>query len=135
MRMQEPESRQPLGRESLGYEAGYSDQQELQQEAFEREGAYQAQKITPQEGQSLRTRVFTILVIILSSLGFFLTVAGIVASAIVLKNAQGQQALLAAGVIGLVSAILVMLICIALFVIAVIILAMGSRRYRWAGWR
>jgi len=70
----------------------------------------------------------------LSSIGFFLALAGIILSAIALKFANGQQAMLQAGAIGLVSSIVVMLACIAIFVIAVITLAMRLRRERgWTG--
>src|SRR5258708_12273459 len=63
----------------------------------------QAQKISAQEELSPLGKALAILAIILSSLGFFLMVAGIVASAIVLKDAHGQQELLPPGAIGLVS--------------------------------
>jgi membrane protein implicated in regulation of membrane protease activity len=56
-------------------------------------------------------------------IGFFLSLAGIVASAVVLKFANGQQALIAGGVVGLVSSILVLLVFVAIFVVAVITLA------------
>jgi hypothetical protein len=59
----------------------------------------------------------------LSSLGFFLTLAGIVGSALVLKFANGQQTLLAGGAIGLVSSILALLVFVAIFVVAVVALA------------
>jgi hypothetical protein len=99
----------------------------------------QAQKISAQEELSPLSKALAILAIILSSLGFFLMVAGIVASAIVLKDAHGQQELLAAGVIGLVSSIVVLLICLTFWVIAVITLALQARRARRrtgrAGWR
>src|SRR6266436_2443068 len=70
------------------------------------------------------------LLIILSSIGFFFTVAGIVGSAIVLKYAHGQQEILAGGVIGLVSSIVVLLVCVAIFVIAVVALAIRTGRVR-----
>ena len=90
----------------------------------------QAQKISAQEELSPLGKALAILAIILSSLGFFLMVAGIVASAIVLKDAHGQQELLAAGVIGLVSSIVVLLVCVAFWVIAVVTLAIRTSRAR-----
>jgi MFS family permease len=120
MRMQEPEQWQ----ESIEGIAGDD---------------YQEQKIYPQEELSWRGKALGIIMIILSSIGFFPAVAGIVASALVLKYANGQEVLLVAGVLGLVSAILVMLVCIAIFVIAVVALALRAssarRRTGRVGWR
>jgi uncharacterized membrane protein len=132
MRMQEPEQSQQSGQEwqasqeDSGYRAGYADNAQYA-------GGYesaQQQKIYPQEERWLNGTAPGIFAIILSSIGFFLTVAGIVGSAIVLKYADGQQAILAGGVIGLVSSILVMLVCVAIFSIAVVTLALRSRRVR-----
>jgi len=58
-----------------------------------------------------------------------------VGSAVVLKFAYGQQAVVAGGVIGLVSSILALLVFVAIFVVAVIALARpyvvrGLRRTR-----
>ncbi len=66
---------------------------------------------------------------------FALTVVGIVASALVLKNAAGQQQLLAAGVMGLVTSIIALLASVAIFVLAVVDLVIrtgyvGRRRGR-----
>ena len=125
MRMEEPEQWQSssqgasAGQEYGGYRADYP-------------GAYepdQQQKIYPQEERGMRGTTFVLLtMIILSSVGFFLTVAGIVGSAIVLRFANGQQAILAGGGIGLASSIIAMLVCIAIFVIGVVALAMRTRR-------
>ena len=114
MRMQEPEQGQQSGQEwqtgqgysgdSINYSAGYESEQ----------------KIYPHG----------IFAIILSSIGFFLTVAGIVASAIVLQFANGRQVVLVGGVIGLLSSIGAMLMCVAIFVIAVVTLALRTRRVR-----
>src|SRR5579872_7588677 len=99
MQMQEPEQRQQFEQEWLadheyrGYRAQNSG-------SFEPE---QQQKIHPQEELSLRAKVLWIVIIILSSLGFFLSIAGIVAAALVLEYANGQQAILAGGIIGLIS--------------------------------
>ncbi len=94
----------------------------------------QQQKIYPQQEPEQRVtgKILGIVAILLSSIGFFLTLAGIVASAIVLRYANGQQALLVGGVIGLVSSILVLLVLVGIFVIAVITLA---RPYMRGGWR
>src|SRR5258708_12766991 len=72
----------------------------------------QAQKISAQEELSPLGKALAILAIILSSLGFFLMVAGIVASAIVLKNAHGQQQLPAPALIGLVLSLFLLLMCV-----------------------
>ncbi len=143
MRMQEPEqwqqSRQEAGTFDTGYQGKYEPAQ--QQESIEGIAGddYQEQKIYPQDQLSWRGKAFGIMMIILSSIGFFPAVAGIVASGLVLKYANGQQVLLAAGVLGLVSTILVMLVCIAIFVIAVVALAIrvSSERKKTgrAGWR
>lgn len=126
MHMQEPEQWQQSGQEWQAsqeygeYRADYSGKYEPEQK----------QKIYPQEERWLSGSALGIFAIILSSIGFFLTVAGIVASAIVLKYANGQQALLAGGVIGLLSSIGAMLICIAIFVVSVVVLALRARRVR-----
>lgn len=126
MHMQEPEQWQQSGQEWQAsqeygeYRADYSGKYEPEPQ----------QKIYPQEGRWLSGSALGIFAIILSSVGFFLTVAGIVASAIVLKYANGQQALLAGGVIGLLSSIGAMLICIAIFVVSVVVLALRARRVR-----
>jgi vacuolar-type H+-ATPase subunit I/STV1 len=127
MRMQEPEQWQQSGQEwqanqEFGeYRADYSEGYESEQ---------QQQKIYPQEEQRLNGTALGIFAIILSSIGFFLTVAGIVASAIVLKYANGQQAVLVGGIIGLLSSIGAMLICVAIFVVSVVVLALRTRRVR-----
>ena len=120
MRMQEPEQWQPSGQEWQasqeydGYRAQYAERDEPEQQ----------QKLDPLEESRLHSRALALLaIIILSSIGFFLTVAGIVASAIVLQYASGQQAVLAGGVIGLVGSIGALLMCVAIFVIAVVALA------------
>jgi hypothetical protein len=126
MRMQEPEQWQPpeqqwqASQEDSEYRAGYPGRDESEQQ----------QKIYPQEELRLGRTTLGIFAIVLSSIGFFLTVAGIVASAIVLKYAPGQQEILAGGVIGLVSSIIAMLAFVAIFVIAVITLALRTRRVR-----
>ncbi len=126
MRMQEPEQSKPSGQE------WQSDQEygEYRGEYTERYEGEQQQKIYPQEERRLESRAFWIIAIILSSIGFFPAVVGIAGSAIVLKYANGQQALLAGGVMGLVSSIIVMLVCVAIFVIAVVALAIRTGRVR-----
>lgn len=127
MRMQEPDQWQPSGQESQQYGEYRPDYP----------GGYEAeqqQKIYPQEESGLHGSALAlgILAILLSSIGFFLTVAGIVASAIVLKYANGQQEVLVGGVIGLLSSIGVLLVCVAIFVIAVVALA---KPHVFRGWR
>jgi len=126
MRMQEPEQWQQSGQEwqtgqqysaeSANYSGGYESEQE--------------QKIYPQQERWLDGNALGIFAIILSSVGFFLTVTGIVASAIVLQFSNGQQAVLAGGVIGLLSSIGAMLMCVAIFVVSVVVVALRARRVR-----
>jgi hypothetical protein len=126
MRMQEPEQWQPSGQE--WQTKGYGEQRADYPGRYEPE----QQKIYPQGAQSLHSNALWIIVMVLSSIGFGLTVAGVVASAIVLKYANGQQMLLAGGVIGLISSIVVMLLCVAIFVITIVTLAARIRgRRRW----
>ena len=130
MNMQEPEQWRPSGQEWQANQP-YGEYRAEYPGRFEPE---QQQKIYPQpESRQRGTGTMPgIVAILLSSLGFFVTLAGIVASAIVLKYANGQQALLAGGVIGLVSSILVLLMFVAIFVVAVVALA---RPYIVRGWR
>ncbi len=124
MRMQEPEQWQPPGQQ-------WQASQEYSENRTDYPGGYeseQQQKIYPQQERWLDGTALSIFAIIMSSIGFFLTVAGIVGSAIVLKYANGQREILAGGVIGLVSSVLVLLVCVAIFVIAVIALAIRTRR-------
>src|SRR6516162_4601417 len=123
MRMQEPEQWQP-GQE---YSEGYKPDSVQYSEEYESE---QEQKIYPQKSRWLNGTALGIFAIILSSIGFFLTVAGIVASAIVLQYADGQQAVLVGGLIGLLSSIGSMLMCVAIFVVSVVVLALRTRRVR-----
>jgi len=126
MRMQEPEQGQPSGqqwqasREYGEYRAEYPGRYESEQQ----------QKIYPQEERRSGGTILGIIAILLSSIGFFLAVTGIVGSAIVLKYANGQQEALAGGAIGLASSIIAMLIFIAIFVSAVVTLALQARRSR-----
>ena len=125
MQMHEPEQWQSSEQEGQtsqgygGYRADYPGSYESEQQ----------QKIYPQEERGMRSTALVLLaMIILSSVGFFLTVAGIVGSAIVLRYANGQPTLLAGGGIGLASSIIAMLVCVAIFVIGVVTLAMRARR-------
>lgn len=121
--MQEPEQWQSSQEYSQGYNADsghYSEEYESEQE----------QKIYPQKSRWLDGTVLAIFALIFSSIGFFLTVTGIVASAIVLQFGHTQQAVLVGGVLGLLSSIGAMLMCIAIFVFAVVTLALRARRAR-----
>ena len=141
MRMQEPEQGQPFGREWLSsqehneYRADYTGRYEPEQQQGYIEAVagenYQQQKIYPQDKRSSRGKALGIFAIVFASLGFFIAVAGIVVSAIVLKYANGQEERLTEGVIGLVASIVGLLVCVAIFVIAVIALAIRARRVRW----
>lgn len=123
MQMQEPEQWQQSGsewqtsQESSTYQTGYSRVNELKQQ----------EKIYPQTERVL-DKVLWIITVALSSIGFFFTVAGVVASAIVLEYANEQEELLAGGVLGLISSIMVMLVCILIFVVAVVALAGRIKR-------
>ena len=130
MRMQEPEQwQQPEQQWQSGqeYSDGYNTHSVGDSEDYESE---QEQKIYPQKSRWLDGTALAIFAIIFSSIGFFLTVAGIVASAIVLQFGHEQQAVLAGGIIGLLSSIGAMLMCIAIFVFAVVTLALRSKRVR-----
>jgi hypothetical protein len=128
MRMQEPEQwQQPeqQGQSSKEYSQGYNADSGHYSEEYESE-----QKIYPQKSRWLDGTALAIFAIIFSSIGFFLTVTGIVASAIVLQFGHTQQAVLVGGVLGLLSSIGAMLMCIAIFVFAVVTLALRARRAR-----
>ncbi len=130
MRMQEPEQWQQPEQQrqsSQEYSEGYKADSVQYPEEYEPE---QEQKIYPQKSRWLDGTALAIFAIIFSSIGFFLTVAGIVASAIVLQYGHEQQAVLAGGIIGLLSSIGAMLMLIAIFVFAVVTLALRSRRFR-----
>jgi hypothetical protein len=126
MQMHEPEQWQQSGRDEQAsqqyneYSDNYTDRYEPEQQ----------QKIFPQPEQRLPGTVLRIIAIILSSLGFFLSVAGIIVSALVLHYAHGHEGWLAGGVVGLVASILILIVCVAIFVIAVITLALRMRRVR-----
>jgi hypothetical protein len=142
MRMQEPEQWQQSRQEWQEPGAEYAGRYEPEQQEYIEVVAgddYQQQKIHPQEERRSRSKALGSIAIVLSSIGFFLTVAGIVLSAIALKYANGQEERLTAGVIGLVSSIVAMLVCIAIFVIAVVALAIRAGRARrrtgHADWR
>lgn len=129
MRMQEPEQWEQPGQQMQSdqdYSDGYSANRVDYAEDYETE---QEQKIYPQTSRGLNGTALAIFAIIFSSIGFFLTVTGIVASAIVLQYGHQVQSVLAGGIIGLLSSIGAMLMCIAIFVFAVVTLALRARRY------
>jgi len=137
MRMQEPEQWQQArqeGQEGSDLGAAYSGRYdpEAQQEYIEVVAGddEQEQKIYPQEQVSSRRTARSTIAIILASLGFFLALAGIILSSFALQFANGQQAMLQVGVIGLVSSIVVLLVCVAFWVIAVVTLAIRTSRAR-----
>jgi uncharacterized membrane protein YdbT with pleckstrin-like domain len=138
MRMQEPEQQQPFGRqasqESSEYSAAYTGRYESeQQQEYNEEVArdnYQQEKLHPLDERRRLVTTLGILAIILSSIGFFLAVAGIVVSSIVLKYANGQPEWLPGGIIGLVVSIVILIVCVAFFVAAVVTLAVRARRVR-----
>ena len=130
MDMQEPERRQQSDQEWQanqpygGYRAEYQGRYEPESE--------QQQKIYPQAESQQRGAgtLLGIVAILLSSFGFFFALAGIIGSAIVLKFSNGQQGVVAGGVIGLVSSILALLVFVAIFVVAIIVLAVRLRGSR-----
>src|SRR5258708_12790105 len=106
MHMQEPEQRQQFGQQWQQpgeYNAEYpgssaSEQQQEYIEVVAGDDSQQQQKIYPQQGSSARGKALGIIAIILSSLGFFITVAAIVLSALVLQFTHEQEERLAVGV-------------------------------------
>lgn len=128
MRMQEPEqwqvseSAEVTGQEYGGYraEAGLSAQE---------------QKIYPQEARNARVSVLSILLIVFSSIGFGPAIVGIVGSGIVLSNRYGSQYLLAGGILGLVSSIVVLLLFVTIFILAVVSAARRGARYQRSRFR
>ena len=118
---QEWQASQPYGEYRAEYPGRYGPEPEQQQKIY-------PQAETEQRGVGT---LLGIVAILLSSLGFFLTLAGIIGSAIVLKFANGTQGVIAGGVIGLVSSILALLVFVAMFVVAVVALA---RPYVMRGW-
>src|SRR5215831_8853845 len=130
MHMQEPEQCEQPDQQlhpDHEYNNGYSANQVNYTEEYATE---QEQKIYPQTSRWLDGTALAIFAIIFSSIGFFLTVAGGVASAFVLKYGHELQAVLVGGIIGLLSSIGAMLVCIAIFVFAVVTLALRARRVR-----
>lgn len=124
MQMQEPEQWQQSGQEEKASQQ-YNEYSDNYAGEYEPE---QQQKIFPQSEQRMPGTVLRIIAITLSSIGFFLSVAGIIVSAIVLKYAQGREGWLAGGGVGLVASILVLIVCVAIFVIAMVTLALRMRR-------
>ena len=138
MQMQEPEQQQQqqwqAKQEYSGYRAEYpGTYQAEQQQTYEAGLAandYQGQKIYPQARPSQHGKVLATLGIIFSSIGFFVTLAGIIISSLVLQYSDGRHVWLMGGGIGLAASILGMLVCIAIFVFSVVWLALRSRRAR-----
>ena len=120
MSMQEHEQEWQESQGQSAYQGGYGSY-EIEQ-----------QKIHPYGPQQKQGYVFHILMIVISSLGFVFTVMTLIASAIVLRSADGSQPLIFGGVLGLVSSILAMLTCIAIFVLAIVFLAVAVARRRRA---
>lgn len=139
MQMQEPEQqRRQTGQEYDAYHTGYSGVYEAdQQQAYEAglvANDYQDQKIYPQARQSQRGKVLATLGIIFSSIGFFVTLAGIIISSLVLQFSDGRHTWQLGGGIGLTASILAMLICIAIFVLSIVWLALRSIRAHRRKW-
>ncbi|HLI69307.1 MAG TPA: hypothetical protein VKV19_06070 [Ktedonobacteraceae bacterium] len=121
--------------------------QEFEQEAQGQSGqsAYRAdytesyeagqQKIQPFEGQR-QSNAMHIVAIVLSSIGFAFSIMGVVGSSIVLQWAQSgvfPTEFTVGGKLGLASSIVAMLIFIAIFVVAIISLALRAIRRRGFG--
>ncbi len=137
MREQEPEQQQAFGQawqtdqEHRAFGADYPVRYEPEQRApgEGRAGAdAQAQPISPQVGRRVRrVSALGLTAILVAAIGFFLAVAGIVVSALVLQSARGQENRLALGGIGLAGSIAVLLLCVAIFVVAVVALTLRAR--------
>src|SRR5579884_605408 len=131
MQMQEPEQQQwQAEQEYSQYQATYSDSGEVdQQQAYEAGLAasdYQDQKIYPQARQ--RSKVPPVLGIIFASIGFFVTLAGIIISALALQFSNGRHLWPVGGGVGLAASILLMLVSIAIWVLSLVMLLLRSRR-------
>lgn len=126
MRMQEPEQWQQSDQE-------WQTSQDYSKERADYPGWYESersQKIHSQEEQWQGNAPLGTYAIILAIMGFFFALIGIVASALVLAYGNGQQIVLAGGIVGLLSSIMVMLSCIAYFATAVILEPLRARRGR-----
>lgn len=137
MRGQEPEQEQAFGQtwqtdqEHRAFGAEYPVRYEPGQQTAGGGSAgasAQAQPISSQMRRAPRVNALGLTAIIVAAIGFFLAVAGIVISALVLQSAHGQESRLALGGIGLGGSIAVLLVCVALFVVAVVALALRARR-------
>lgn len=100
-------------------------------------GDYKAeqQKIHPYEGQR-QSNALHIVAIVLSSIGFAFSIMGVVGSSLVLQWAQSgvfPTEFTVGGGLGLASSIVAMLIFIAIFVVAIISLALRAVRRRGFG--
>jgi len=135
--MREQESDQSLGQtsqteqEHSAFGADFPVPYEPQQRTFGKGAARanpQAQPMYPQMRARLRVNALSLTALLVATLGFSLAVAGIVISALVLQAAQGQENRLALGGIGLAGSIVVLLVCVAIFVITVVALALRARR-------
>src|SRR5437879_12699684 len=109
MRMQEPEQWQT----SQEYSEGYSTDSVHYSAGYESE---QEQKIYPQKSRWLDGTALAIYAIIFSSIGFFLTLAGIVAAAIVLQFGHAQKAVMDGGIFGLLSSFVDLIMSFVIFV-------------------
>jgi hypothetical protein len=134
MQMQEPEQQHRWQAEETysayrpEYSGGYEANQQQTYEAGLAANDYQGQKVYPQPRQSQRGKILAILGIIFSSIVFFVSVAGIVLSSLVLRYADGRHLWQLGGGIGLAGSILVMLVCIGIFVVSVVWLALRATR-------
>jgi len=144
MQMQEPERRQQSRQRqerSNDYAEGYSSvpQEQLGQpdyvEVVVGEEPYQDQKIHPQNDMRARIGVAPVAGMVLSAIGFCASIAGIIISAIILKYSPAGLDSKLAGGIGLAAAIFVLLVCVIIFVISVIALAVRYSRARGRNWR
>lgn len=68
---------------------------------------------------------------ILAGVGFSFAVAGIIGAALALQAAKGQAEALAGGGLGLVGSIGALLVCVTIFVLCVVTVALPARRGRW----
>src|SRR5581483_5529381 len=106
------------------------EQEKSEQRAYQYMGSYETERQKIYPGEAHRESIaLHIVAIVLSSIGFVFSILGIVGAAIVFQtariggNAEVHPALVAGGVLGLVGSILSMLVFIAIFVVAIVLLA------------
>ena len=90
------------------------------------------QKVYPRERHG---NVLGTLITIFSSLGWGPALLGIIASAMVLSQSKGSSALLTYGILGLIGSSVALLLLVTVFVLAVVLTARRTMRYRRSRFR